>query len=282
MVSSVNKALVKQMRNYLRRRLDRQLSQVTAKELAQSALIFSPHPDDETLGCGGTIIRKREAGATIRIVMMTDGSASHVAIMPKKALKKVRKREAIDAAGRLGVVEKNITFLDFPDGRLGRHASAAQRKVAEILERYTDDEVFIPFSGEPLHDHLQTNRIVRNAIQAIGHNRTVYEYPLWAWFAWPLMPYPVRAGIGLQTVFLRNTLTATGGLRTAASMNRAVEVSRVLALKRKALSQHRSQTTRFVDTPRWVTLADISGGDLLSFLCQDYEWFRRGRLPAAR
>jgi LmbE family N-acetylglucosaminyl deacetylase len=40
-------------------------------------VVFSPHPDDETLGCGSTIIKKKRLGADVTIVFMTDGSKSH-------------------------------------------------------------------------------------------------------------------------------------------------------------------------------------------------------------
>ncbi len=43
----------------------------------RSALVFSPHPDDESLGCGGTIIKKKSLGARVKLVHMTDGSAAN-------------------------------------------------------------------------------------------------------------------------------------------------------------------------------------------------------------
>ena len=37
------------------------------------AIVFAPHPDDETLGCGGTILKKRSLGAPVEVVFLTDG-----------------------------------------------------------------------------------------------------------------------------------------------------------------------------------------------------------------
>jgi hypothetical protein len=50
--------------------------------LRRSAVVFAPHPDDETLGCGGTIVRKIRAGARVRLVVMTDGGSSHRELLP--------------------------------------------------------------------------------------------------------------------------------------------------------------------------------------------------------
>lgn len=53
--------LRKKWRDRFRERIE-QIKPLSTKELAASAIIFSPHQDDETLGCGGTIIRKRQGG----------------------------------------------------------------------------------------------------------------------------------------------------------------------------------------------------------------------------
>ena len=45
-----------------------------AGALARDAVFVCPHPDDETLGCGGTIVQKRRAGARCTIVYLTDGA----------------------------------------------------------------------------------------------------------------------------------------------------------------------------------------------------------------
>ncbi len=62
-------------------------------ELEQSALVFSPHFDDETLGCGGTILRKRSLGAAVGIVFLTDGRASHRDWISETELARTRTEE---------------------------------------------------------------------------------------------------------------------------------------------------------------------------------------------
>ncbi len=67
----------RRLTHYLMRLLALGSTEIPTRELARSALVFSPHPDDECLGCGGTIIRKKQAGSTVKIVHLTDGSRSH-------------------------------------------------------------------------------------------------------------------------------------------------------------------------------------------------------------
>ena len=54
--------------NLYRRWIRRGARPWSAEELRRSAVVFSPHFDDETLGCGGTILQKRRAGAAVSLV----------------------------------------------------------------------------------------------------------------------------------------------------------------------------------------------------------------------
>ena len=93
-------------------------------------LIFSPHPDDETLGAGGLICRARERNIAVKIVFATNGDGSRTTqcvlnarqFQPRRSLFEIacnRQLEAIRAARELGVDEANLSFLGFPDGALG-------------------------------------------------------------------------------------------------------------------------------------------------------------------
>ena len=87
---------------------------------------MAPHPDDESLCCGGVIERAREAGAQVSIVWLTSGDAFefdaawvehslHPGAMGMRALGARRMREARLAALRLGVPAQRQFFLGFPD-----------------------------------------------------------------------------------------------------------------------------------------------------------------------
>lgn len=89
-------------------------------------LVLAPHCDDETLGAGGTISEARRRGIPVRIVFLTNGDGSRstqIAVDARqmrstsfRQLARLRQQEAIKAAAALGVDEKNVVFLGYPDG----------------------------------------------------------------------------------------------------------------------------------------------------------------------
>jgi hypothetical protein len=107
----------------------------------------------------------------------------------------------------------------------------------------------------------------------------VYEYPIWFWGHWPWVSAPAR-GLRERARASRNSLVS--GLRLLRDFRRCVYVGDVLALKRAALDQHRSQMARLVPGPRWQTLGDVSNGEFLDCFFQDREIFRHYRLSGAR
>ncbi|MFA5090564.1 MAG: PIG-L family deacetylase [Candidatus Omnitrophota bacterium] len=89
-------------------------------------LILAPHPDDETIGCAGVIQSAVKAGAAVRIVYLTNGDYNQASIIVYKKtiplmsrefihMGEVRRKEAVKAMGLLGVGEKNLIFLGYPD-----------------------------------------------------------------------------------------------------------------------------------------------------------------------
>lgn len=89
-------------------------------------LVLAPHCDDETLGVGGTIAAARARGAAVRVVFLTNGDSSIATQIAEDArflrrntfrqLVHTRQREAVAAMHTLGVEEKDVTFLGYPDG----------------------------------------------------------------------------------------------------------------------------------------------------------------------
>ena len=90
-----------------------------------SSLIFAPHPDDETFGMGGTILKMIENSQTINIVLMTDGS--------KGGDVNIRKNEFLNATKKLGVDE--VYFLNEIDGELEVTTSNIN-KIINLIENY--------------------------------------------------------------------------------------------------------------------------------------------------
>ncbi len=147
-------------------------------------LIFSPHPDDETLGCGGTIVKKWIEGYNVYVALMTDGRHSHdhtfgIDDPTPQEIKTMRKQEFHNAMRILEVDEKNLNALDFEDGSLERHVEEAEQKVVDILSEIGPVEIYVPFRRDAKKDHEYTFKIVAASLRRIGVSPTIYEYPIW-------------------------------------------------------------------------------------------------------
>jgi len=244
--------------------------------LRKSAIVFSPHPDDETLGCGGTILRKKQAGADIKIVFMTDGCLSHAHLIAPAELKAIRAQEAISAAQALGIEPEDVICLEFPDGGLQDQQAKAIQAVAEILLRYQPEEIYIPYYKEYPADHSATNHIVLAALNAYQLEATVYEYPIWFWRHFPITT--LAASSRRETLSaLKNSVLLGFGLRLR-DFQCSVYVGDLLDQKQQALAQHRSQMQPLIPHSGWQTLADVAKGEFLECFFQDYEIFRRYRI----
>lgn len=236
-----------------------------------SALVFAPHPDDEVLGCGGTIALKAQAGTRVRVVIMTDGRTSHAQFVDAATLVRMRHEEALAASTRLGLQPTDYRFLDFEDGRLRAHADAARERVAAILREFEPDEVYAPHRHDRLPDHVATFEIVSSALRSHHRPVTLLEYPVWLWNTWP---WSAARPSWRQWVTGAPRLVRDG-MQLAFSCNTRVDIRPVLARKLDALAQYRSQVQRPHDDPRWPVLEDVSDGTFLSCFRTGEEIFRR-------
>jgi LmbE family N-acetylglucosaminyl deacetylase len=220
------------------------LTGLWAKELDQSslqasAIVFTPHQDDETLGCGGIILKKRQMGASVHVVFMTDGT-QWPPNLPAHEIKPLREREARAACRLLGVDQDSVTFLELVDGRLLEQTSSAIERVTQVLVEHPVEQVFIPYyqDRDPSLDHVATNQIVISALQQLGKRTVVYEYPVWYWRWWPRTRTPVR---GLQGVWETQPRSLLPNLWALTHFGAHVQIDDVLDDKQEALNQHQSQ-----------------------------------------
>jgi len=257
----------------IRHALDLFVCNETLDSAGTSAVVFAPHPDDETLGCGGTIILKREAGTPVSIIFMTDGCASHRQLMPPEQMRRLRKDEALQAAEVLGVAPGNVHFLNFEDGGLSSCEEAAVTPVLALLEQLGPEEVFVTCRDDGTADHEATYRIVMEAARRSGRSMRICEYPVWCWHQWPWVPQPLRCNLDMLRVFGR-FLRSGGGLAPWLQFRSGVKIREVHRRKREALARHRSQMIALIADVSWSTLPDVAEGRFLELFFQDYEVFR--------
>ncbi len=267
------------LRDYLLSRLNTATQPFPPSELPASAIVFSPHFDDETLGCGGLMIQKKRANATVKLVFMTDGSRSHAHLIAPEELAKMRRQEGLDAARVLGLNEADVYTLSFNETRLEEQISDAVTAVTQILSDVEPAQVFIPYSGEPRiwsHDHQATTAIIYAALKKHGRPVTVYEYPIWFWYSLPWMNLADNSRRN-QLRILRISLISWFGLRVVRDFGWSLNIGAVLEQKRAALNAHRSQMERLIPDVGWPILSDMSSGQFLACLTSEREYFRLAR-----
>ncbi|UFN46900.1 PIG-L family deacetylase [Roseomonas sp. OT10] len=217
-----------------------------------SALVLAPHPDDESLGCGGLLAALAAAGRPGRVVVMSDGAGSHPnsRTHPAPVLRALRRAEATEAVRALGTPPP--VFLDWPDGDVpieGPRFDRAVRAVAMAAEGFDTLVATIPL--DPHKDHVATWAIAR-AVAARSGLRLL-GYPVWSW----RHLYPAIAPV--EPVEL-----------PAPPRGRRLDVAAHLPAKRRAVAAHRSQTTRLIaDDPDGFVLNEA----VLAVLLRPYELY---------
>lgn len=153
-----------------------------------ACMVVAPHPDDESLGCAGLILKLRRLGAPVSALLVSDGSGSHPGskAYPPARLAAIRAQEAAAALAILGVDEADTIALGLADryvpgpGEAGFEEAVA-RTLAE-LERRRITAVIAPWRRDPHHDHRASWAIAAAAIARHPAPRPrLLEYPIWAW-----------------------------------------------------------------------------------------------------
>ena len=129
-------------------------------------LILAPHPDDESIGCGGLLNMYPNQ---IDIVVMTDGARGDVNTSLQK-MKTQRKKEFESAVSNVDV--RSYDFLDYPDGELAFYPKCMNKI---DFQKYT--KVFIPHCSEAHADHKATfEYAIKEMIEKNLKEIEVYQY----------------------------------------------------------------------------------------------------------
>lgn len=129
----------------------------------KSIIIIAAHPDDEVLGCGGTIAKLADEGASIHVVFLADGVFSREGDQAKQQEElRIRRAAAQKACDILGV--KSVTFGDFPDNRMDTIALLdIVTMVEKLIAEHRPDTIFTHHAGDVNIDHCRTHEAVVTA-----------------------------------------------------------------------------------------------------------------------
>lgn len=152
--------------------------------LAMTGLvILAPHPDDESLGCGGLIASARAAGIDVRIVIVSDGTGSHPNSRdyPQARLRALRESEVVEAAAALGVAADAVEFLRLPDRFVtssGPAADAAIAKISATVAACHASHMAATWRHDPHCDHQATFELAVS-VRCLHRDLRLLDYPIW-------------------------------------------------------------------------------------------------------
>jgi LmbE family N-acetylglucosaminyl deacetylase/O-antigen/teichoic acid export membrane protein len=198
---------------------------------AVRALVVAPHPDDETIGCGGTVALMSDSGCSVDLVLVSRGDAS---VAEPGALKvrtgERRLTEMAAAAGQLGAT--TLSCLDLPDGDLLSALGPLTEGLLLVLAESRPQIIFAPWPLDDHPDHRATSLAVAAALRSSGLESTT---EVWTYEVWAALP-----------------------------ANRLVDVTSVWPQKEAALREHRCGRATFdldahLALARWRSIFAMNG-----------------------
>lgn len=169
-------------------------------------LVISPHPDDEAIGCGGTLYKHAADGDSVHVIFLTSGENGGHGRSPEVTAR-LRERESARAREVLGI--EQIEFYREPDGGV-RIRPQVLARLASKIEEWQPDLVYVPHAGEMHRDHRGALRLTRAALKTL--------------------PAPKRPAVLMYEVWT-----------PLKRMDEIVDISRFVPIKRKAIQVYRSQ-----------------------------------------
>ena len=147
-------------------------------------LVIAPHPDDEVLGCGGTLKKLADSGNEIHLVIVTKG---YTPDWSEKMIK-TRPDKVKKAAELLGISE--ISFLNFPTAKIDLVGlKELSDKLTSIGRRFKPDRVFIPFWGDLHQDHQLISKASLIAFRPMNSFVEVLAYETPSETEWGILPF---------------------------------------------------------------------------------------------
>jgi LmbE family N-acetylglucosaminyl deacetylase len=173
----------------------------------KNILVISPHPDDEAIGCGGTIRKHAEEGDHVSVIFLTSGGQGGHGKSEVETIQ-IREQEALEAKDILHI--SNVYFWNEPDGKLKASEKNIDR-LHQAIESLHPDIIYVPHSNEQHPDHQAAAQLVRQVMTSLNGDTVkpeVYMYEVWT---------PIQ------------------------DMDQIVDISPYIDIKRAAIQAYRSQ-----------------------------------------
>jgi N-acetylglucosamine malate deacetylase 1 len=185
-------------------------------------LVVAAHPDDEVLGCGGTIARYVREGHDVYVVFMTDGVSSRKQTNIQNKIKN-RKKSAILASQILGI--KLVEILDFPDNGMDTVPILdIVQNLEAVIDKVKPSIVFTHYWGDLNIDHRVTCQSVLTACR----------------------PYPAQVVKEIYSFEIpSSTEWSSPSVENNFNPNNFVDISKTIELKMSALQAYDQEMRNF-------------------------------------
>ncbi len=156
---------------------------------AKRILVVAPHPDDEVLGCGGTLSLCTGRGAHVHVLIVFDGAAGDPQGKFESADYVARRQREAEAGGRsLGLT--NYTFWGLPEGHLASSEELDQgaERLAELVARLQPELVLAPWVGDGHRDHRTVAEAVSRWLSLAEGGGREMGIDVWGYEVWSELP----------------------------------------------------------------------------------------------
>lgn len=186
----------------------------------QQVLVVAPHPDDDIIGCGGSIVKHLKRQNEVFVIYVTNGDAE-CSEFPKKEFREKRKEETSEAASRLGLKQENLYFMDKDPWEL--EEKEVRFGLMALVRKIRPDVCYIPHSLDGHVDHRIVSRAALDALSMAPGK----------WFR--------KCGSVREEPFSLSLILAYEVWSPLEEPNYFEDISMFLKLKKEALGEHRTQ-----------------------------------------
>lgn len=184
---------------------------------ANRIVVLAPHPDDEILGCGGSLAWHTRQGAEVSVIYMTSGEACVSNLSDHALVRQIREQEASDGASVLGI--DDLHYLRFKDGSL-EYNSSTIKQLTTLIRQLRPDLIYAPHAADKHPDHQCCHALAMSAIaRATVRGRQSYGG----------RPWEAKLMLGYEV------------LNPLAVYDHVQDVTQFMDIKIKALQCHQSQ-----------------------------------------
>jgi N-acetylglucosamine malate deacetylase 1 len=153
------------------------------KKIGKSVLVVAAHPDDEAIGCGGTIIKHTLNGDKVQILFLSDGFSS-------RSNGEKRDNIAYDASNEIGC-DKPI-LCNFPDNRLDSIPLIdLVKRIEQVLSEFSPEVIYTHHIGDLNIDHQITHKAVMTACRPLPNStlKQIYAFEVLSSSEWQTPGY---------------------------------------------------------------------------------------------